>query len=79
MKRISSKINLDSANMRAKFISEHEPGEYVGRTSPDISVYITIEQNGDMIVSKVKANSTRSRDKVTYNRDGMIKYVETEE
>lgn|GEM_PF-3002180 len=79
MKRISSKINLDTAASRAKFIQDHEAGSYVGRSAPDTAVYITVEPNGDMIVSKVKANSAQNRDRVTYNREGLIKYVETEE
>ncbi|MDR2519747.1 MAG: hypothetical protein LBC69_01650 [Eubacteriaceae bacterium] len=79
MKRINSKINLDTAASRAKFISDHDPGSYVGRSAPDTAVYITVEPNGDMVVSRIKANSVRSHDKVTYNREGMIKYVETEE
>ena len=78
MKRINSKINLETAVSRAKFLAEHQPGVYMGKSAPDTVVYITIENKDEMVVRSDKQNTNKNRDRIIYNRDGKIKYVDTD-
>ncbi|MCL1914094.1 MAG: hypothetical protein FWG10_09535 [Eubacteriaceae bacterium] len=72
MKKITSRINIETATLRAKFITEHAPGSYTGKVSTDSTVMLTIHPNGDMTI--VRDNNP---DKITYGKNGLVKYVET--
>lgn len=78
MKKLGSKIRLETPEDRAKFVSQYKEGGYVVKTPHNGTMICQIGINKDLTIKRDNAADPGLYDCVVYNQRGYIKYAYTE-